>query len=90
MTVYDFYSLLKSAHAGQQFACGTKKDSKSYRPDMYIIIVLALASHASLNHTLSFSSCYSDFDVVLFGKSRVYIRLGTAGADLGGGGGFGG
>ena len=33
MAVYDFYSLLKSAHVGQQFACGKKKDSDSYCSD---------------------------------------------------------
>ena len=27
VAVYYFYSLLKSAHAGQQFACGRKKDA---------------------------------------------------------------
>ena len=35
VVVYYFYSLLKSAHAGQQFACSRKKDSESYHPDMH-------------------------------------------------------
>ena len=33
VAVYDFYSLLKSVHVGQQFPCGRKKDSESYRSD---------------------------------------------------------
>ena len=50
VAVYDFYSLLKSAHAGQQFVCGRKNDSDNLAT--LIPIVLALASNVSLNHTL--------------------------------------
>ena len=74
VTVYDFYSLLKSAHAGQQFACGTKKDRKSYRPDTHSLS--SCVTHFTQSHFL-FCSCSSNFDIVLFAKSRVYIHLGT-------------
>ena len=54
MAVYDFDSLLKRAHAGQQFACSKKNDSDSLNALIPTVLatVLALASHASLNHTL--------------------------------------
>ena len=45
---YDFHSFLKSAHAGQQFVCGSLTAS--------IQIFLVVASHASLEHTLCFRS----------------------------------
>ena len=67
VAVYDFYSLFKSMHAGQQFTCGRKNDSNSLTA--LIRIVLALASHASLNHThclRAFCSCSFDSVVVLF------------------------
>ena len=60
MAIYDCYSLLKSAHAGQQFACSRKKDSDSLTAPIWI--VLASASHASLNHTL----CLCDFLLLFF------------------------
>ena len=50
MAVYDFYSLLKSAHACQLFTCSKKKESDSFTAS--IKIVLVLASYASLNYTL--------------------------------------
>ena len=70
--VYDFYSLLKSVHAGQQFVCGRKKDSDSLTT--LIWTVLALVSHASLNHTLclrAFLLLFLQLDsvVVLFARS---------------------
>ena len=33
VVVYEFHSLLKSVHAGQQFACSRKKDNESYHSD---------------------------------------------------------
>ena len=70
--VYDFYSLLKSVHAGQQFVCGRKKDSDSLTT--LIWIVLALASHTSLDHKLclrAFLLLFLQLDsvVVLFARS---------------------
>ena len=65
-----FYSLLKRAHAGQQFACGRKKATDSLTA--LIWIVLALASHASLYHTLclrAFSLLFFRSVVVLLAKS---------------------
>ena len=47
VAVHYFYCLVKSMYAGQQFACGRKKDI-----GRKIAIVLALASHVSLDHTL--------------------------------------
>ena len=58
MSVYDFYSLSKSMYAGQQFACSRKKESDSLAAVRRII--LALMSHASLNHTL----CIHAFSVL--------------------------
>ena len=40
VTVYDFYSLLKSVHAGQQFSCGRKKDSDSLTAPIQIVLML--------------------------------------------------
>ena len=69
VAVYDFYSLLKSAHAHQKLTCGRKKERIFLFP---ILIVLAPASQASLNHTLClhvFCYCSSDFVIVLFARS---------------------
>ena len=49
MALHDYYTLLKSVHASQQFACGRKKDGDSLTTP--IRIFLSLASHVSLKHT---------------------------------------
>ena len=54
MAVYDFYNLLKSTHAGQQFTCGRKKDSESYCSDTDSLS--ARVTHFAQSHTL-FGSC---------------------------------
>ena len=66
--MYYFYSLLKSAHAGQQFACGGKNDSDSLTAP--ISIVLTLASHASFNHTL----CLRAFLLLFFRLCRSTVH----------------
>ena len=74
VTVYDFYSSLKSTHAGQHFACSRKKDSDSLTAP--ILTVLALVSHASLNHTLCLRAFFAPVlltVVVLFTWSWLWL-----------------
>ena len=49
VAVYEFYTSLKSVHAGKQFACSRKKNSDSVTA---VIRSLSAHVHASLNHTL--------------------------------------
>ena len=68
VAVYDFYSLLKSVHAGQQFVCGRKRDSDSLTA--LIWTVLTLASHASLDHKL----CLRAFLLLFLRLCRSTVR----------------
>ena len=82
--VYDFYNLLKSVHAGQQFACGSKKDSNNLTGP--IRIVLVLTSHASLKHILCLRGTHTcAHDKYVTSRDRrqhpffnIYKRLGSS------------
>ena len=60
VAVYDFYSSVKSMQAGQQFACGGKKVSESYRSDTDSLS--ARLTRFAQSHTCLrvFCSCSSD------------------------------
>ena len=67
VVVYDFYILLNSVHAGQQFVCGRKKDSESYRSDTDS---LNACFTTLLNHTL----CLCAFLLLYFRLCRSTVR----------------
>ena len=63
--VYDFYSLLKSVHAGQQFACGRKKDSDILTTPTRIVLVLT-SMLCSIAHLVYLLFCSTYIDPVVF------------------------